>query len=83
MEDVKTVLGSLQVLCDSISNFKQTQAHSSTYRSPIIDYAHPDDYSQRAITGLTKFLNHAENERDYVQAVSGDHHVGRNLMADL
>lgn len=71
MEAVERVLESLNQLCVSISDFKQHRLEQATYHSPVIDHFHPDDYSQRAVTGLTKFLGHAETERDHVLGVSG------------
>lgn len=74
MDDVSKVLESLQDLCNSIRQFKEEYIDQATFSSPIIDHFHPDDYDQRGITGLNKFLGHAETERDYVKGV-GHHEV--------
>jgi hypothetical protein len=70
MEEVERVLESLNGLCNSISEFKQDRLEQAIYHSPVIDHYHPDDYSQRAVTGLSKFMGHAETERDHVLSVS-------------
>jgi len=69
MEEVKRVLDSLNELCNSILAFKQDRVEQAIYHAPIVDHYHPDDYQQRAITGLSKFLGHAETERDHVLGV--------------
>ncbi len=60
----------LENLCISIRGFIDQDVDRAVYKAPIIDHHHPDDYQQRAITGLKKFLGHAEAERDYVSGVS-------------
>jgi hypothetical protein len=70
MEQVRSVLETLNDLCASINDFKSTYASSARFKSPIIDHYNPEYYEQRAIVGLGKFLATAENEREHVQAVS-------------
>lgn len=60
----------LEELCVSIQAFIDHHAEHAIYRAPIIDYHHPDDYRQKEIVGLTKFLSNAKAERDYVAGVS-------------
>ncbi len=69
-EECSRTLATLENLCASIREFIDHHAQHATYRAPIIDYHHPDDYRQRGITGLKKFLGHAEAEREYVVKVS-------------
>jgi hypothetical protein len=70
MIDAQTALDQLQRLCQSIQDFNKYTLPSALYRAPVIDWHHPDDYSQKAIAGLRKFLSTAEAERDHVAGVS-------------
>ena len=69
MEQVNSALKLLKDLCTSTRTFQQGDAALAIYRSPIIDYRHPDGYGQKGIAGLSKFLSHAETERDHVSGV--------------
>lgn len=70
MDQVQKAYDELHQLCTSIKHFQENYQNQAIYKSPIIDHFHPEDYSQRGITGFNKFLSHAEAERDYVGAVS-------------
>lgn len=70
MEEINKAYQALNDLCLSIHQFQDEYGLRATFRSPIIDHHHPDDHSQRGIAGLSKFLGHAETERDYVNGVS-------------
>ena len=69
-EEHLKLLKTLEELCESIQAFIDHHAEHAIYRAPIIDYHHPDDYRQKEIVGLTKFLSNAKAERDYVVGVS-------------
>lgn len=69
MDQVESVLNTLNNLCTSITRFKKTHNDGSRYKSPIIDHYNPEYYEQRAIVGLSKFLSIAENEKEHIQAV--------------
>ncbi|ORY26616.1 hypothetical protein BCR39DRAFT_540799 [Naematelia encephala] len=68
MEEVRRTQNALQDLCTSIQSFiSNADGH---FVSPVIDYHHPNDYSQRGIQGIRKFLSQAESERDYVTGLA-------------
>lgn len=56
-------------LCEDIQHFIAHTAPRAQYRAPIIDWHHADDYAQKDIAGLKKFLGAAESERSYVEGV--------------
>lgn len=70
MSDIEIALKQLQDLCTSIQHFATDILPQILYRAPVIDWHHPDDYSQSAVTGLRKFLSAAEAERDHVAGVN-------------
>ena len=70
----------LGTLCVSIQRFIEADAEDAVYRAPIIDYHHPNDYGQKGITGLRKFLSHAEAERDYLTGVSRCRYCSRTAV---
>ena len=69
MDAVLLTLRQLEDLCTAIQDFYDHELPLVLYRAPVIDYFHPEDYRQKAITGLRKFKDTAEAERDYVAAV--------------
>jgi hypothetical protein len=71
MDGAHEVHNALTNLCKDIERWISKVAPSAQYRAPIIDWHHPDDYGQRGIQGLRKFLAHAAAERDHVESVSG------------
>lgn len=70
MGDISAALEQLEDLCVSIHDCIAHTQPAALYRAPIIDWHHPDDYAQKGITGLRKFLGTAEAERDHVAGVS-------------
>jgi hypothetical protein len=62
-------LAELSRLCADIQEFIAHTAPRAQYRAPIIDWHHADDYAQKDIAGLKKFLGAAEAERSYVEGV--------------
>jgi hypothetical protein len=70
MDQVKHAHDALKKLCVDIERFVQHEARAAEYRAPIIDWHHPDDYGQRGIQGIRKFLAQATTERDHVAGVS-------------
>lgn len=71
MDGAHEVHDALTNLCKDIERWISEVAPLAQYRAPIIDWHHPDDYGQRGIQGLRKFLAHAAAERDHVESVSG------------
>jgi len=76
MEPVQHAFDALDNLCRSIKSFAQSGQQSATYRAPIIDHFHPDDYCQKTIAGLSRFSSHCQSERDYVEGVSPPQYLG-------
>jgi hypothetical protein len=70
MSDVEKAYNALDTLCRAIKSFSKSSLETSTYRAPIIDHFHPDDYCQKFIAGLSRFSSHCHAERDYVEGVS-------------
>lgn len=68
-DTVHEALEELERLCEDIEHFIVHLAHRAQYRAPIIDWHHADDYAQKDIVGLKKFLAAAEAERQYVEGV--------------
>lgn len=70
MSDIHEQLNVLQRLCTDIRTVLEKDIESVTYRAPVIDWHHPNDYCQQGVQGLRKFLGHAENERDHLLGVN-------------
>jgi hypothetical protein len=70
MEEVETAYHALDQLCLAIKAFSDSAPSRIYYKAPVIDHFHPNGYGQRAIAGLSRFLSHAQAERDYVEGVS-------------
>jgi hypothetical protein len=68
-DEINRSAEALKSLCEDIRSFLATDIDHATYTAPVIDFHHPDDYRQKGIAGLRKYLNHAETERDYVISV--------------
>jgi hypothetical protein len=62
MDGAQEVHDALTNLCKDIERWISEVAPLAQYRAPIIDWHHPDDYGQRGIQGLRKFLAHAAAE---------------------
>jgi len=69
IDEIRKVQIALTELCIALRHFLSNEIDDATYQAPIIDYHHPDDYRQKGIAGLRKFLSHAETEKDYVTSV--------------
>jgi hypothetical protein len=72
MDSAQKALNELDQLCSSIKEFSESEngIGLSTYRAPVIDHFHPEDYCQKGIAGLSRFYSHCQSERDYVEGVS-------------
>lgn len=68
--DIQAALQQLQELCTTIENWKTQILPQAIYRAPIIDWHHPDGYTQDGIAGLRKFQSAVEAERNHVESVS-------------
>lgn len=73
MEEVESAYHALDKLCLAIKAFSDTAPRTKHYKAPVIDHFHPDGYGQRTIAGLSRFLSHAQAEKDYVEGVSESH----------
>lgn len=70
MKEVEAAHHALDQLCTAVKAFSDSAPRTVHYRAPVIDHFHPDGYTQRTIAGLSRFLSHAQAERDYVEGVS-------------
>ncbi|ORX41036.1 hypothetical protein BD324DRAFT_647934 [Kockovaella imperatae] len=69
MQEVVKVRDELEQLCIDIRTFQKDIQPTSLFKAPVIDHFHPNNYSQKAIAGLRKFLDAVEAERDHVAGI--------------
>lgn len=70
MQEVETAYRALDQLYTTVKAFSLASPTANNYRAPIIDHFHTHDYTQRSISGISRFASHVRAERDYVEGVS-------------
>lgn len=60
----------LRTLAAEIQAYLASPPRGDMYSPPIVDWHHPDEYSQTGMQGLSKFLHHVHKESAIVDAVS-------------
>jgi hypothetical protein len=68
--DIQVASQQLVAICDAIEDWRTYNLPQAIYQAPIIDWHHPDDYTQKGIAGLRKFQSTVQAERDHVARVS-------------
>ncbi|WRT70683.1 uncharacterized protein IL334_007681 [Kwoniella shivajii] len=69
MEQIEIAYKQINELISSINQFIEEEAELATYKAPIIDWHHPDSYSQSSIIGLNKFQSSVETEKGYINSL--------------
>lgn len=71
MQNILATQKQLHALHADIQRFIDLYLDHAIFRAPVLDYYNPEGYRQTTITGLKKFLSHAEAESSFVDGVSG------------